>query len=259
MIFFPGWYLDVLAGMVCFSQHCQICKNMGNMMEAKPVVVGNKPIRQTFHNNEWWFSVWDVVEALTDTFDAADYIKEMLKRDNHLANEWERIAIPLWLTTEGGSQKVDCVNIEGLLRITQSIPSYKAEPLKRWLARVGYERIREIDNPNLVSQRTRAHYKAKGYSDAWIEKRMFSIKVSAELMEEWKKRGVQEELDSTTLTTEISKATFGMTPREYKQFKGLDRENLRDHMTSLELVFSMLGEAATTEIAEKGHEGFYSE
>jgi len=143
----------------------------------------------------------------------------------------------------------DCANTEGLFRIIQSIPSPKAEPFKRWLARVGYERVQEIENPELASERMREIYTAKGYSDEWIEKRMRGIAVRTELTEEWKQRDIHEEKEFAILTSEISKATFGFTPSEYKQLKGLKRENLRDHMTDLELIFSMLGEAATTEIA----------
>ena len=220
-------------------------------MESKLIVFKNKQIRRTLHNNEWWFSVSDVVEALTDTPNATDYIKKMRRRDNELSQGWGQIVTPLWLETQGGKQKVNCANTEGIFRIIQSIPSPKAEPFKRWLAKVGYERVQEIEDPELASERTRAIYRAKGNSDAWIEKRMRGIQVRAELTDEWKKRGVQEEPEYAILTAEISKAAFGMTPSEYKAFKGLERENLRDHMTDLELIFSMLGEAATTEIARK--------
>ena len=142
-------------------------------------------------------------------------------------------------------------NTKGLFRIIQSIPSPKAEPFKRWLAKVGYERVQEIEDPELATKRTKALYRAKGYSEVWIEKRMRGIAVRAELTDEWKKRGVNGEPEYAILTSEISKAAFGLTPAEYKNLKGLERENLRDHMTDLELIFSMLGEAATTEIARK--------
>ena len=144
---------------------------------------------------------------------------------------------------------LQCWNTEGVFRLIQSIPSPKAEPFKRWLARVGYERVQEIENPELAAKRTRAIYQAKGYSDDWIEKRMRSIAIRDELTDEWKKRGVKEQREYAILTAEISKAAFGLTPTEYAEFKRLKRENLRDHMTDLELIFSMLGEAATTEIA----------
>ena len=150
-----------------------------------------------------------------------------------------------------------CANTEGVFRLIQSIPSPKAEPFKRWLARVGYERVQEIEDPELATKRTRALYKAKGYSDAWIERRLRSIAIRDELTDEWKKRGVKERREYSILTAEISKAAFGLTPSEYSAHKGLDRQNLRDHMTDLELIFSMLGEAATTEITRtKEVQGF---
>jgi hypothetical protein len=220
-------------------------------MDTKLVVFKDKQIRRTLHKDEWWFSVADVVEALTDTTNASDYFKKMRKRDSELSQGWGQIVTPLWLATEGGRQKVNCANTEGLFRIIQSIPSPKAEPFKRWLAKVGYERVQEIEDPELATARTRELYRAKGYSEAWIEKRMRGIAVRAELTEEWQQRGVGEAPEYAILTAEISKAAFGMTPTEYKAFKGLERENLRDHMTDLELIFSMLGEAATTEIARK--------
>jgi hypothetical protein len=220
-------------------------------MEYKLVVFQDKQIRRTLHNGEWWFCVSDVVEELTNTPNAADYIKKMRNRDSELAQGWGQIVTPLWLETGGGRQKVNCANTEGIFRIIQSIPSPKAEPFKRWLAKVGYERVQEIEDPELATARTRELYRAKGYSEAWIEKRMRGIAVRAELTEEWKQRGVKESPEYAILTAEISKAAFGMTPSEYKEFKGLERENLRDHFTDLELIFSMLGEAATTEIARK--------
>lgn len=149
---------------------------------------------------------------------------------------------------DGKMRETDAANAEGIFRIIQSIPSPKAEPFKRWLAKVGYERVQEIENPELATKRTRELYKAKGYSDAWIEKRMRGIAIREELTKEWQKRGPKGKREYGILTAEISKATFGMTPHEYKNFKGLKRENLRDHMNDLELIFSMLGEAATTEI-----------
>ncbi len=156
--------------------------------------------------------------------------------------------LALELPTAGGPQKLFCWRTEGIFRLIQAIPSQKAEPFKRWLAKVGYERVQEIEDPELASKRTRAIYQAKGYSEAWIEKRMRSIAIRDELTGEWKKRGVKEQRDYAILTAEISKAAFGLTPSEYAAHKGLQRQNLRDHMTDLELIFSMLGEAATTEI-----------
>lgn len=216
-----------------------------------------REIRKTIHNNEWWFVVNDVVLALTDSPNVQDYIKKMRKRDNELSKGWGQIVTPLFVKTPGGDQKLNCANTEGIFRIIQSIPSVKAEPFKRWLAKVGYERIQEIENPELAQKRTRALYKAKGYSDDWIEKRMRGIAIREELTDQWQKRGIKEQKEYEILTAEISKATFGMTPSAYKKHKGLNRENLRDHMTDLELIFSMLGEASTKEIAvSKDAQGF---
>ncbi len=213
------------------------------------VVFKGKEIRRTLHNNEWWFVVQDVVQALIDSKDPKQYIQRMKRRDPELAKGWVQIVHTLPVETAGGMQRMLCANTEGLFRIIQSIPSPKAEPFKRWLAKVGYERVQEIEDPELATRRTKALYRAKGYSDAWIEKRMRGIAVRAELTDEWKKRGIKEDPEYAILTAEISKAAFGLTPSEYKELKGLKRENLRDHMTDLELIFSMLGEAATTEIA----------
>jgi hypothetical protein len=221
-----------------------------------------REVRRAIHNNEWWFVITDVVAALTDSVNAGDYLKKLRKRDPSLADVFKgggQIVPPLGLEfeTAGGRQSLQCWNTEGIFRLIQSIPSPKAEPFKRWLARIGYERIQEIEDPELATKRTRALYQAKGYSDEWIEKRMRSIAIRDELTDEWKKRGVREQREYSILTAEISKATFGMTPSQYAEFKRLKRENLRDHMTDLELIFSMLGEAATTEIARnKDAQGF---
>jgi prophage antirepressor-like protein len=226
-------------------------------METKIAIFKGKEIRKIIHNNEWWFSVSDVVAVLTDSKDPSGYIKDMRRRDAELSKGWGQIATPLSIETPGGKQKVNCANTEGIFRIIQSIPSPKAEPFKRWLAKVGYERVQEIEDPELATQRTKALYRAKGYSDDWIEKRMRGITIRAELTDEWKNREVGQESEYAILTAEISKATFGLTPSEYKDLKGLERENLRDHMNDLELIFSMLGEAATTEITKtKDAKGF---
>jgi methylphosphotriester-DNA--protein-cysteine methyltransferase len=216
--------------------------------ETRIALFQRKEIRRTIHDNEWWFVVEDVVLALIDSRDAKQYIQRMKQRDPELGKGWVQIVHTLSVPTGGGPQPMLCANTEGLFRIIQSIPSPKAEPFKRWLARVGYERIQEIEDPELATKRTRAIYKAKGYSEDWIEKRMRSIAIRDELTDEWKKRGVKEQREYAILTAEISKATFGLTPSEYAEFKRLKRENLRDHMNDLELIFSMLGEAATTEI-----------
>jgi len=222
----------------------------------------SKKVRSVWNEQEqkWYFSVQDVVEVLTDTIDAKDYIKKLKKRDVELNSNWGTIC-PLveMIAADGKKRRIQASNVEGLLRIIQSIPSPKAEPFKRWLAKVGSERLEEIENPELAQERIRKIYQAKDYSDEWIEKRIRGIQVRDELTNEWKRRGVKENLEYAILTAEISKATFGMTPSEYKKFKSLDKpnENLRDHMTDLELIFTMLGEASTTEIAKnKDTQGF---
>ena len=214
-------------------------------------------VRKAIHNNEWWFVVEDVVLALIDSSDPKQYVSRMKLRDPELHKGWVQIVHTLSIETEGGRQAMSCANTEGIFRIIQSVPSPKAEPFKRWLAKVGYERIQEIEDPELATKRTRALYKAKGYSDAWIEKRMRGIEIRETLTDEWKKRSVGTDREYAILTAEISKAAFGMTPSRYKKFKNLKRENLRDHMNDLELIFSMLGEASTTEIAKnKDAHGF---
>ena len=211
----------------------------------------SKQIRTVWNKDDekWYFVVEDVISVLTDSKDAKQYIKRMRQRDSELAKGWVQFVPPLTVETSGGKQKMGCANAQGLLRIIQSIPSPKAEPFKLWLAQVGSERLEEIENPELATQRTRDLYKAKGYPEEWIEKRMRSIAIREELTDEWKNRGIKEKIEFSILTAEISKATFGMTPSEYKEYKTLKNQNLRDHMTDLELIFSMLGEASTKEIA----------
>ncbi len=217
-------------------------------METKLVVFKDKKIRRMLHNNEWWFVVEDIVVTLIDSKDPKQYIQRMKQRDPELGKGWVQIVHTLSIETAGGVQRMLCANTEGIFRIIQSIPSPKAEPFKRWLAKVGYERVQEIEDPELATKRTKALYRAKGYSDAWIEKRMRGSAVRAELTDEWKKRGVNGKPEYAILTSEISKAAFGLTPAEYKNLKGLERENLRDHMTDIELILTMLGEATTTKL-----------
>jgi hypothetical protein len=218
-------------------------------LETNIAVFKGKEIRKTIHNNEWWFSIVDVCAVLTGSTDAGAYWRKLKQRLKGEGSEVVTFCHGLKLTApDGKMRETDCANTEGVFRIIQSIPSPKAEPFKRWLAKVGYERVQEIEDPELATKRTRAIYKAKGYSDVWIEKRMRGIAVRDELTVEWKNRDVKQEQEYAILTAEIAKAAFGVTPGEHKQLKGLKRENLRDHMTDLELIFSMLGEAATTEI-----------
>ena len=209
-----------------------------------------KNIRKTIFNNEWWFSVVDAIEALTDSDRPSAYWTAMKARvkdesDIQLSTICRQLKLP---SSDGKFYETDCVNTEGLFRIIQSIPSPKAEPFKRWLAKVGYERVQEIEDPELATKRTRMLYKLKGYPDDWIEKRMRGIAIREELTDEWRKRGAEEKKDYEILTAEISRAAFGVTPSQYKRYKGLKRENLRDHMDDFELIFSMLGERSTTEI-----------
>jgi DNA-damage-inducible protein D len=218
-------------------------------MEKSIAVFRGKEIRKTIHNDEWWFSVVDVCVILTESADPGAYWRKLKQRLKQEGSEAVTFCHGLKLIApDGKSRKTDCANTEGIFRIIQSIPSPKAEPFKRWLAKVGYERVQEIEDPELATKRTRTLYKAKGYSDDWIEKRMRGIAIREELTDEWKEREVKREKEYAILTAEIAKAAFGVTPGEHKKLKGLIRENLRDHMTDLELIFSMLGEAATTEI-----------
>ncbi len=228
------------------------------METTKIAVFRGKEIRKTINKNEWWFSVVDVCEALTKSSDAGAYWRKLKQRLKEEGSEVVTFCHGLKLEApDGKMRETDCANTEGIFRIIQSIPSPKAEPFKRWLARVGYERVQEIEDPELATKRTRALYKAKGYSDNWIEKRMRGIAIREELTDEWKKREVKEEAEYAILTAEISKAAFGLTPSQYKRLKKLKRENLRDHMNDLELIFSMLGEAATTEITRnRAAQGF---
>ena len=219
------------------------------------VVFQESTIRRVWHNEEWWFAIVDVVGVLTDSVQPEGYVKDLRRRDPELAKGWGQIATLLRVDTAGGAQRVKCANTEGQFRIIQSIPSPKAEPFRRWLAQVGYERVKEIENPELASARARELYQAKGYPQRWIEKRLRSISVRGDLTDEWKARGVAEGKEYSILTAEIARATFGITPSEHSQIKGLDAikagNHLRDHMTDLELIFTMLGEASTTEIARR--------
>ena len=229
-------------------------------IEDRIVIFQEKTIRRTWYKNEWWFSIQDVVTVLTSSTNPADYIKKMRLRDKQLSQGWGQFVTPLRLETEGGIQRANCANTEGIFRIIQSIPSPKAEPFKLWLAQVGYERVKEIEDPELASARARELYESKGYPKDWIEKRMRSIAIRGALTDEWRVRGVAEGREYSILTAEIARATFGVNPSEHKKLKGLEQAkaaNLRDHMTDLELIFTMLGEASTTEIAKrKDAQGF---
>ncbi len=225
----------------------------------KIIVFGAKQIRRIWHDEQWFFSIVDIIAALTDSDNPRNYWSMLKARDLKQSEvQLSTFCVQLKLTSsDGKTYTTDCVNTESAFRIIQSIPSPKAEPFKRWLAQVGYERVQEIENPELAQQRMRELYKQKGYPADWVEKRVRGIAVRDELTGEWQKRGILDQKDFAILTGEISKATFGLTPADYKKLKGLKRENLRDHMTDLELIFTMLGEAATTEIARnKDAQGF---
>ena len=229
------------------------------LLTTKIALFKGKEIRKIIYQNEWWFSVVDVVGALTDSAKPRVYwnaMKTRVKDEDGI--QLSTICRQLKLeSSDGKKYETDCANTEGIFRIIQSIPSPKAEPFKRWLAKVGYERIKEIEDPELATKRTHMIYKAKGYSESWIAKRMRGIEVRETLTDEWKNRGVKEAIEYSILTAEISKATFGMTPSEYKKFKNLRRENLRDHMDDLELILTMLGEATTTKITkDRNSKGF---
>lgn len=214
----------------------------------------DKTIRRVWHNNEWWFSVVDVCAALTDSPDASAYWRKLKQRLLAESNQPVTFCHGLKLPAQDGKLRAtDCANTEGMFRLIQSIPSSKAEPFKRWLAKVGYERIQEIENPELAQERMKELYEQKGYPKEWIDKRLRGIAIRQNLTDEWQDRGLTQQRDYAILTAEIAKATFGMTPSEHKQYKNLPSKsnvNLRDHMTDLELIFTMLGEQVTTEISK---------
>ena len=217
----------------------------------KIVLFQEKKVRRVWHEEEWYFSVVDVIEVLTDSPIPRTYwskIKAKIKKESQLYPNTVQLKM---LAADGKERITDAAHTESLLRITMSIPSPKAEPFKQWLALVGRERIEEIENPELGFERMREIYRSKGYTAEWIDSRMKSIDVRKQLTEEWKTRGVKEGQEYSILTAEIAKATFGITPSEHKTLKNLDKQNLRDHMTNLELIFTMLGEEATRQIAVK--------
>jgi prophage antirepressor-like protein len=220
----------------------------------KIIVFESKKIRRIYHNDEWWFSAVDVVSALTDSKDAGAYWRKLKQRLSEEGSQVVTNCHGLKLAAlDGKLRETDCANTKGMFRIIQSIPSPKAEPFKQWLAEVGHQRVLEIENPELAQERMKKIYEQKGYPKDWIDKRLRGLAIRQNLTDEWRERGVENERDFAILTSEISRATFGMTPSEYKNMKGLSKknENLRDHMTDLELIFTMLGEKVTTEISKK--------
>ena len=225
------------------------------MEEEKHLALFNgKAIRKTWFAERWWFVIEDIISVLTESTDPKQYIQRIKQRDEILAEGWVQIVHTLPILTSGGKQEMNCSDTEGIFRIIQSIPSKRAEPFKKWLAKVGYERVQEIENPELAQDRMKDLYEKKGYPKDWIDKRLRGIAIRQNLTDEWKERGVIEQKDFAILTAEISKATFGLTPSEYKAHKNLDLKsniNLRDHMDDLELIFTMLGERVTTEITQQ--------
>jgi hypothetical protein len=218
---------------------------------AKLALFEGRQIRKSMHEGEWWFVITDIVAVLTDAVDPSDYWKKMRRRDPELSRDIQgggKFVPPLALefATAGGRQKLQCWNTEGIFRLIQSIPSPKAEPFKRWLARVGKERIDEIDNPELAMGRMQALYEQKGYPREWIDKRLRGIAVRQDLTDEWKERGAASRLEFAILTNEIMHGAFGLKVDEYKEVKALERENLRDHMSDIELILTMLAEETTT-------------
>jgi DNA-damage-inducible protein D len=222
-------------------------------MDKKLIVFDHKNIRRTWHNDEWYYVIEDIVYVLTESKNTKDYLNKLRTRDEGLSEGWGQIVHTLKVETSGGKQSMNCANTKGIFRIIQSIPSKRAEPFKLWLAQLGQERIDEIEDPELAQNRVKEYYELKNYPKDWIDKRLRGIAIRQDLTQEWKKRGVDEKKDFAILTNEIHKATFDVSIPEHKDIKQIPKKskiNLRDHMTDLELIFTMLGEKATTEITQ---------
>ena len=225
-------------------------KNKGEI-DTHIAIFNGKAIRRKLVEDRWFFSVVDIVGVLTDSTIPKRYWSDLkIKLKEEGFESYDKIVQLKLKSGDGKEYETDVADTEGIFRIIQSIPSKKAEPFKRWLAKVGYERVQEIENPELAQERMKQLYEQKGYSKDWIEKRLRGIAIRQELTDEWKNREIKKEIEFAILTNEISKASFGKTIEEYKEFKGLKKENLRDHMDDLELIFTMLGEASTTAIAK---------
>ena len=224
------------------------------------VVFDDKRIRRTWHNTDWYYVIEDIVYAITESNDPKQYIQRIKTRDVALAEGWVQIVHTLEVETTGGKQRMNCANTKGVFRIIQSIPSKRAEPFKQWLSQLAQERIEEIENPEIAQDRIKEYYELKGYPKDWVDKRLRGIAIRQDLTDEWHHRGIKEHRDFAILTNEIHKATFNIPIQEHKTFKNIPKQskiNIRDHMTDLELIFTMLGERATTEITQtKDAKGF---
>lgn len=223
------------------------------METAQIIVFQDKKIRRIYFEDEWYFSVVDIIEVLTDSPEPRKYWNKVKTREFtalQLSPIWRQLKLP---ATDGKLYKTDCASTKDMFRIIQAVPSRKAEPFKQWLAQVGYERVQEIENPELAQERMKEIYEAKGYPKDWIDKRLRGIAIRQNLTDEWQQRGITEDRDFAILTAEIARATFGVSPSEHKIIKGLTKksQNLRDHMTDLELIFTMLGERVTTEVSQQ--------
>jgi len=231
--------------------------------DQKIILFQDQKIRRAWHDDAWFFSLVDIVGVLTESSNPTDYLKKLRKRDDELGFYIGTNCPQVKMLTESGKKRNTLAgNTQDVFRLIQSIPSKKAEPFKRWLAKVGYERIQEIEDPELAQERMKALYEQKGYPKAWIDKRLRGMAVRQNLTDEWQERGIESQRDYAILTAEISKATFGMTPSQYKQHKNMPTQsnaNLRDNMTDLELIFTMLGEKVTTEISQQEQPDSFSE
>ncbi len=259
---FENWFEVCEGKKLAYSNLIKyfIYKNMADKRQIELIpqqgecVVGKflrKEVRKTFYNGEWWFVLNDIIVALTETKDPSDYMKKVKSRDNGLSEGWGQIVTPLEIATTGGKQKLNCASIEGILRIVQSIPSKNAEPFKKWLAKTGFERLQERNNPDLTVKRAILYYELQGRDKQWIQNRIDGQFTRNELTGEWKQRGVKEGQEYATLTNIISQQTFGVSVSKHKEIKSLKKENLRDNMTNIELIFQRLGEEATIAVTRR--------
>ncbi len=242
----------LLTGEILFTKMIPYLAFNLNHMKNKLALFNGKHIRKVHHQGEWWFSIIDVIEVLTESDRPRKYWNDLKKslNDEGFDQLSGKIGQLKLMSSDGKKYLTDCSNTEGLFRIIQSIPSPKAEPFKLWLAKVGYERVQEIEKPELAQKRMKLIYEKKGYSKTWIDKRLRGIAVRQDLTDEWDQRGAKEGVEYAILTNEIMQGAFGLKVEDYKQLKNLKQEALRDHMTDLELILTMLGEATTTTLTK---------